>query len=124
MSDVRWTMTDRGFKHYAPVETVAGTVLVYESSAATEPKLWLSIDAGSHEHLTLAQAAEMRDSLDEGAPLRDTLSMAIERHYQVWDPDPAAWRPGDVCVLCGSRATGLDSDVAWCRDCGAREDAP
>lgn len=119
-SDVRWFTSIRGFKHYKPVETEAGEVLVYESSRAFEPHLWIGT-AGDTEHVHIDEAAARRDVLPEGNPLRLTLDVAIERHYQVWKHDPKAWKPGDQCVLCGSPETGLDGDVAYCNGCGARE---
>lgn len=109
-SEVRWTMTDRGFKHYAPVESArGGSVLVYESSSAEAPHLWLGTDnASTTTHLTLEQAEQ----------LRDTLTVAIQRHYQMPQPDPADWKAGDPCAMCGSTDTGEENGDAFCRSCG------
>lgn len=112
MSQIRWTMTSRGFKHYEPVEITRGNaVRVFESSAADGPHLWLMTDHPDG-HMTLEQATL----------LRDTLTTAIERHYQTFVHDPKVWKPDDVCLLCGSVDTGLDGDVAYCNGCNSRED--
>lgn len=81
---IEYEESDRGFKQYGPIETDYGHVLrVYESSAATRPCLWLSVDP---------QAAATKDrggrelgvhmTLDEAVTLRDTIDRAIEKHYQ------------------------------------------
>lgn len=80
MSADGFTTTDRGFKHYDPIDTSYGHKLrVYESSRATEPCLWLGIDADAilNEdpqaiHLTFAEAKA----------LRRTLKRAMKEHYQ------------------------------------------
>ncbi len=110
MTVVRWTMTDRGFRHYAEVEGHG----VHESSAAEAPHLWVD-----GEHLDLTQAAQLRDRQSPGA-WRDTLSEAIDGHYQV-RVKPTDWGTGSVCDLCGSRETLLINDVASCNGCGASE---
>jgi hypothetical protein len=110
-SGVRWTKTDRGFKHYGAIPVTRGNVVrVFESSAADGPHLWVTLD-DPHGHLTLDQAVQ----------LRDTLTAAITGHYQVEQPDPARWAAGDRCAQCGSTDTGLENDVAFCRGCGARD---
>jgi hypothetical protein len=70
---VRWTTTDRGFRHYAEADGHE----VRESSRATSPSLWVD-----GEHLELADAAALRDTLPDG-PWRSTLSLAIDEHYQL-----------------------------------------
>lgn len=138
-----YKLSDRGFKQYEPVRTAYGhDVTVYESSAASSPHLWLRIEEsdeshrmGMHEeagnmgaHLTLEQAAEIRDQLDA----------AIKNHYQSdgepWEPDPLreALELIDVrgCENCthgrcfdkGSGRTrgALYTADAWCDACVAR----
>lgn len=89
MADAPYETSDRGFRHYEPTPTSYGhEVRIYESSAAMEPHLWLSVeltpenarDAGSNiepgrqaAHMTLDQAEEVYNKL--GAAIRD--------HYQV-----------------------------------------
>ena len=84
--EVDVTVTDRGFKHTTPVPSeYGGQIHVYESSAASAPHIWLSLDypANLNEpngemlegvaHLTL-------DSVDE---LIDRLQYLRDNHYQV-----------------------------------------
>jgi hypothetical protein len=110
--DRRWEVTDRGFRHYTPVELDRGSVAaVYESSAASEPHLWLDLD-GTTAHMTVEQAEA----------LRTTLGLAIEQHYQTRTNDPAAWKAGDPCALCGSTDTGEDAvRGGFCNTCGAAD---
>lgn len=110
--EVRWTKTDRGFKHYEPIPiTRDNAVRVYESSAADGPHLWVTLD-DPFGHLTLEQATY----------LRDTLTTAIARHYQLPQTDPNDWKPGDPCNACGSTDTGISGDGgAFCRGCGAED---
>jgi hypothetical protein len=70
---------DRGFKHYAPINTTYGhRIKVYESSAADAAHLWVEVDptdAVRYEgcaHLTVEQAET----------LIETLRAAIDGHYQ------------------------------------------
>lgn len=120
MSDVRWTVTDRGFKHYAPFTVDGHDVQVYESSAAESPHLWIKTD-GETKHVALEDAQAIHDSLDGGL-LKATLAVAIERHYQKPGPDPDDWKAGDPCAMCGSRDTGENGILgAFCRTCGAAD---
>lgn len=119
--EVRWTVTDRGFKHYAPVEFSGRTFKVYEASAATEPRLWVDVD-GSVEQWNLEQASAYADQLPEGHALRLTFEVAIERHYQTPGPDPKTWKAGDPCAMCGSTDTGENAiQGAFCRSRGAAD---
>ena len=68
--------SDRGFHSFALIaakEGYEGWVKVYESSAASEPCIWVSTEEGPAVHLTLEKATL----------LRDQLSWLIENHYQV-----------------------------------------
>lgn len=118
-SDVRWTTTDRGFKHYAPVDVGDHIITVYESSRAFEPHLWIDTD-GNTEHVPLAQAIAYRGDLAEDDPLRATLTVAIERHYQMREAGEP-WKAGDQCEMCGSPDTGEEDGAAFCRSCGVDE---
>lgn len=81
--------TDRGFKHYTPVVTGYGhAVRIYESSAASEPHVWMAINGGlsavgekpgeAHVHMTFEQTDEVVVRL-----------MACKaNHYQVADQEP------------------------------------
>lgn len=120
-TDVRWTKTDRGFKHYAPVETERGTVTVYESSAAETPCLWIDV-AGDLKHVTLDTAREIRDMRPDDDALRATLTVAIDRHYQANQYDPKDWKAGDPCAQCGSEDTDEVDGIAICRGCGATDE--
>lgn len=84
---IEYEKTDRGFKHYDPIKTSYGHIIkVYESSAAMEPHIWLSVEqteesareAGSNiepeeaiAHLTVLQAKLLRKALKH----------AIKNHY-------------------------------------------
>lgn len=79
--------TDRGFKHYEPIKTDYGhEIRVYESSAATRPCIWLSVELTEEEshgsgiapcearaHMTIEQAEMVRNAIDA----------AIKDHYQL-----------------------------------------
>lgn len=57
------TVTDRGFTHMEPVTTATNeTVRVYESSSATQPRIWLEIN-GEAAHLSLKQASQIERQL-------------------------------------------------------------
>lgn len=79
--------SERGFALYATIPTTRGTeVRVYESSAADEPHVWLSLEGDCHlrseprpfpgvecgiaeghaaAHLSVENARRVRDALDE-----------------------------------------------------------
>jgi hypothetical protein len=77
MSEIPYEVTDRGFRHYEPIDTLYGhKVLVYESSSAAEPAIWLSVGPGQ----TAGGTAHM--SLDQARQLIVALTAAIEGHYQ------------------------------------------
>lgn len=107
---VRWTTTDRGFRRYEPAEGHE----VYESSAASGPHLWVD-----GEHMTVEDATALRDALPAGL-WRDTLTTAIDRHYQKRLPTKN-WTAGDPCECCGSTDTHEEDGVAFCGSCGARD---
>lgn len=111
MPDVRWTTSDRGFRFYAPV----GGHEVRESSMASAPHLWVD-----NAHLTVDQAAELRDTLPAGL-WRDTLTAAIDGHYQTRPSVRETWQAGDPCEMCGSTDTALVDGLASCNGCGADE---
>jgi hypothetical protein len=72
-----YEVTDRGFRHYKPIETGYGhQVSVYESSSAAEPAIWLNIGPGQ----TAGGTAHM--NFDQARRLIATLTAAIEGHYQ------------------------------------------
>jgi len=79
--------SERGFRHYDAIETRYGHVVsVYESSAASEPCLWVRVELPQEAAVQQGmepgeQAAHM--TLDQAVDLRDTLSVAIRDHYQV-----------------------------------------
>lgn len=68
-TDAPYTVSDRGFIHWAPVATTYGhEVTVYESSAAEQACMWLSLGKGqTHDsedtdrsaHLTYEQALQV-----------------------------------------------------------------
>ncbi len=81
------TTSDRGFKTMPPVSTVwgghdTGRVVVYESSAAEAPHLWLRVDATPGFGGT-AETVSAHLPLAEAEKLRDQLTWLIENHYQV-----------------------------------------
>jgi hypothetical protein len=110
VDSVRWTTSDRGLRYYKEADGHE----VHESSAASGPHLWVDGD-----HLTVGEAADLRDSLPEGG-FRETLTVAIAGHYQTRQP-VNDWKAGDQCTLCGSFDTTLEDDKAGCNGCGARE---
>lgn len=82
---VKHELSNRGFKHYEPIETDYGHVVrVYESSSAMEPHIWLAAvlrtadcrgglePESAHVHMTIEQAERVRDALDA----------CIANHYQ------------------------------------------
>ena len=65
---VLFEVTDRGFRRYEPIPTAYGHVVsVYESSAASEPCVWLEIDANSAHQLLHRAKAGLRQALKGGA---------------------------------------------------------
>ena len=61
--------TPRGFSIYDQfTDTYGATIRVQESSAATEPKVWIFAEGGMAEnpspHLNVEQAKRLRDALD------------------------------------------------------------
>lgn len=110
-TEIRWKTTDRGFRQYAEAEGHE----VRESSLATIPSLWVD-----DIEMSLAGAEDVRDSLPAG-PWRDTLTVAIDQHYQVREPERGEWKAGSRCTLCGSHDTWLVNDVAGCNGCGVSE---
>lgn len=74
----RPTITNRGFAHFEPVQSDSrGSVRVYESSAATQPCIWLNAvgyDGGD---------ATVHLPLGEVVVLRDQLTWLIENHYHI-----------------------------------------
>lgn len=70
------TVSDRGFKHMDAVEgdyPEPWSIRVYESSSANNPYIWIAMDEGTHGHLSLKQAEQLRDQLE----------FLINNHYQV-----------------------------------------
>lgn len=110
--NVRWETSDRGLRYYADAEGHT----VHESSSAESPHLWID-----GENTPIEDAAALRDKLDPG-PWRETLTVAIEQHYQ-HRPLTKDWKAGDPCHNCGSTDTTLDNDIAACNGCGSSEDA-
>jgi hypothetical protein len=110
--DIRWTTSDRGLRYYQEVDGRE----VHESSAAESPHLWID-----GEHVDMDEAFAMRDAEPQGR-WRDTLTAAILGHYQLREA-PKDWKAGDQCVLCGSFDTTLESNVAGCNGCGAKEES-
>lgn len=57
------TATDRGFDHYPAIPgAYGGEVRAYESSAASGPHVWLSVD-GETIHLTAENAKKLAEQL-------------------------------------------------------------
>ena len=72
------TFTQRGFRHTLPVKgTYGGKVKVYESSAASEPHVWVAAeDADGHEvcvHLTI----------DDAVSYATNILRVCQMHYQL-----------------------------------------
>ncbi len=94
-----FTTSDRGLKHYKPIEdTYGATVSVYESSAASAPHIWVSIDGKCHlsssptthvgvSHGIASGAAFAHLTLEDAEALREALGAAIQGHYQTVAPD-------------------------------------
>ena len=76
MSQVSFTVSDRGFKILEPIRGTSGErVLIYESSAADGPHIWLRSIRGEDEtaaHLTVEAAQE----------LAHQLLWLVRNHYQ------------------------------------------
>ena len=86
MSDIEITTTSRGFHQYgSSVETTYGhDVKVYESSAASGPHVWLSIDPGVPTDVLAAHLNEV--------PARSVVA-----RLQAWlDEIPTRWRAGEA----------------------------
>lgn len=71
------TFSKRGFKHMPELHCDYGSeVRVYESSAAVSPFIWLDV-----KHRSGSGTAHM--TLDDAARLRDQLDYLIAHHYQL-----------------------------------------
>lgn len=79
--------TDRGFKHYEPIETSYGhEIRVYESSAATRPCIWLSVKLTEEESRNSGIApceANAHMTIEQAEMVRDAIDTAIKNHYQI-----------------------------------------
>jgi hypothetical protein len=84
MSDIQYTESDRGFKCYTPIkDTYGGQVGVYESSAATQPCIWVSIQQFPRSDGSVDPEAAVHITLEQAERLRDILQAAITNHYQI-----------------------------------------
>lgn len=96
-AQVEPTVTDRGFKHYAPAPSeYGGEVKVYESSAASGPHIWLSAvcPANLNDPSGASVEAVAHLTLDNATLLRDQLTHLIENHYQVEVGCTGGWLSG------------------------------
>lgn len=76
----------RGFLRFPPIEgAYGGHVEVYESSAASEPRLWLNAvnSADPRETSSPGTSATIHLSLAAARALVGQLEYLIENHYQV-----------------------------------------
>lgn len=85
---MKHTLTARGFKHLEPIpDSRGGEIRLYESSAAYEPCVWLSIRQADGAKIMEARA---HLTLDQARVLRKQLKWLIENHYQWDDSDTGA----------------------------------
>lgn len=80
-----FTTSERGFKQMETItDQYLGSVIVYESSVATEPCLWVRIKENPTV-LTQPKPGEAAAhlTLDQVRELRDQLNWLIDNHYQV-----------------------------------------
>lgn len=79
------TTTDRGFKHLPPIPSgYGGQVVVYESSAATGPHVWLKAEApvDLNEPAGPTHEVPIHLTVENALRLADQLRYLAENHYQ------------------------------------------
>ena len=82
--------TDRGFKHLPPIPAThagrpAGRVMVYESSAANGPHLWISVEQPAdrnHPDNGEIIEASVHMTLEDAVKLAEQINYLAEHHYQ------------------------------------------
>ena len=79
MSERNYTTTGRGFTRGEAIQGIHGhgSIMVYESSLATEPALWVAITGATDGDATTQL------SLEAAKALRDDLDHIISTHYQL-----------------------------------------
>ncbi|MGE5827592.1 MAG: hypothetical protein ACM30G_04410 [Micromonosporaceae bacterium] len=85
-----YTKTDRGFKHLPAIpgthgERPAGRVRVYESSAASDRYVWLSVEQpADRNHPENGQVVEatIHMRLEDAVKLAEQIGWLAEHHYQ------------------------------------------
>jgi hypothetical protein len=95
-----YTETDRGFIHMPPIDGTYDDhrAKVYESSAVSQPCLWLQTADGEHKatvHLTVENALR----------LADQIVFLARNHYQLRSGDPIA-----PSMFCNTNAPPSHSD--------------
>lgn len=79
-----YEVTERGFKRYKPVATDYGhEIFVYESSAASGPRVWLSIEPTERStELGVSPQGPAHLTPEQARVLIATLQAALANHYQ------------------------------------------
>ena len=73
--------SDRGFKYWDPIATDYGhNVVIYESSAANEPYLWLGIDKTGRSQIE--DLSRIHLTFEQAEQIISTLRAAMAIHYQ------------------------------------------
>jgi hypothetical protein len=86
MAEQPHTVSDRGFRHFDEIPSkCGGGVRTYESSAASGPHVWVSIECPEdlNRPLGVFTQAVAHLTLDDATRLRDQLTWLIENHYQL-----------------------------------------
>jgi hypothetical protein len=74
---------DRGFKHYAPIDTTYGhRIKVSESSSADAAHLWLAVDPTNAVMYRKGTETRAHLTVEQAETLIETLRAAIDGHYQ------------------------------------------
>lgn len=78
------TESDRGFKHLEEIVCSYGSgVRVYESSAASQPYIWLRVEQGKHGSSLGEATAVAHLTLEQAIDLCGQLEWIIDHHYNV-----------------------------------------
>lgn len=114
------TYSDRGFKHLDPITTGEDEVRAYESSAASAPHIWVSVNEESI-HLNLEQVDELikqleflkynHYQLEDGAP-DNCCCQLCGPPYRKHKNDKTSWKPGGDYGVFGA------SWMPLCANCG------
>lgn len=87
---LRPRVTDRGFMHLPPIVAVhggrpAGTVRVYESSAAGDPAVWIAVEQPAdrnHPENGLTREAVVHMPLDRAVQFAEQIMWLASNHFK------------------------------------------